>query len=105
MQIYDLSDDVQAVFAFYTRHHSVQPTDDRFVPKLNLEVGELTQAYLARPGQARDKGRTSADFEQDFRSESADVLAQVLLIARWFDVDLAEGVARKWLATEPAAGL
>lgn len=102
LQINDLSDDVEAVSAFYAQHHSIQRTDDWYVLKLNEEVGELTQAYLARAGQARDKGRTSAELEQDFRSELADVLAQALLIARRFDVDLAEEVDRKWLVWKPS---
>lgn len=55
---------------------------------LNEEAGELTQAYVARAAQARDEGRTGAELEQDFRSELADVLAQVLLITRRFDVAL-----------------
>jgi NTP pyrophosphatase (non-canonical NTP hydrolase) len=102
VQINDLSDDVEAVSAFYAQRHSIQRTDDWYVLKLNEEVGELTQAYLARAGQARDKGRTSAELEQDFRSELADVLAQVLLIARRFGVDLAEEVDRKWLVWKPS---
>lgn len=102
VQINDLSDDVEAVSAFYAQRHSIQRTDDWFVLKLNEEVGELTQAYLARAGQARDKGRKSAELEQDFRSELADVLAQVLLIARRFNVDLTEEVERKWLVWKPS---
>ena len=61
MQINDLSEDVEAVSAFYAQRHSIQRTDDWFMLKLNEEVGELTQAYLAGAGQARDKGRTSAE--------------------------------------------
>jgi NTP pyrophosphatase (non-canonical NTP hydrolase) len=63
---------------------------------------ERTQAYLARAGQARDKERSTVELEEDFRSELADVLAQVLLIARRFDVDLPDEVARKWLVWKPA---
>ena len=102
VQINDLSDDVEAISAFYAQRHSIQRTDHWIMLKLNEEVGELTQAYLARAGQARGKGRTSAELEQDFRSELADVLAQVLLIARRFDVDLTEEVDRKWLVWKPS---
>jgi NTP pyrophosphatase (non-canonical NTP hydrolase) len=102
MQINDLSDEVESVSAFYAERHHIDRTDDWLVLKLNEEVGELTQAYLARAGQARDKGRTSAELEGDFRSELADVLAQVLLIARRFDVDLTAEVDRKWLVWKPS---
>ncbi|WP_349897881.1 nucleoside triphosphate pyrophosphohydrolase family protein [Parafrigoribacterium soli] len=57
----------------------------------------MTQAYLARSGQARDKGRSESQLEQDFRAELSDVLAQVLLVAQRFNVDLEAQVAREWL--------
>lgn len=102
MQIDELSDEVEAVSAHYAERHDIDRTDDWFVLKLNEEVGELTQAYLARAGQARDKGRSDVELERDFRAELADVLAQVLLIARRFDVDLQDEVARKWLVWRPS---
>ncbi|MDQ1124931.1 MazG nucleotide pyrophosphohydrolase domain-containing protein [Microbacterium trichothecenolyticum] len=102
MHINDLSEHVEAVSAFYAERHDIDRTGDWFVLKLNEEVGELTQAYLAREGQARDKGRTRDELETDFRSELADVLAQVLLIARRFDVDLTAEVERKWLVWKPS---
>lgn len=102
MEINALSADVEAVSAFYAERHDIDRTDDWFVLKLNEEVGEFTQAYLARAGQARDKGRTRAEIEGDFRAELADVFAQVLLLARRFDVDLNEEVARKWLVWKPS---
>lgn len=102
MNIDELRDEVEQVSTFYAERHGIDRTDDWFVLKLNEEVGELTQAYLARVGQARDKGRTSEELDNDFRSELADVLAQVLLIARRFDVNLPDEIARKWLVWKPA---
>lgn len=101
MDIAALGDEVEAVSAFYAERHDITRTDDWFMLKLGEEVGELTQAYLARSGQARDKGRSEEQLEEDFRAELADVLAQVLLIARRFDIDLEEEVARKWLVWKP----
>ena len=101
MDIAALEDEVEAVSAFYAEHHDITRTDDWFLLKLGEEVGELTQAYLARSGQARAKDRSEEQREEDFRSELSDVLAQVLLIARRFDIDLEEEVARKWLVRKP----
>ena len=70
--------------------------------KLNEEVGELTQAFLARSGQSRDKGRSPEELDDDLKAELADVLAQVLLLAERFDIDLAPEVERKWLVWKPA---
>ena len=50
--------------------------------QLGVEVGELTRAYLAGSGRARDKGHNGEQLEEDFRAELSDVLAQVLLIAQ-----------------------
>lgn len=101
MDITALQDEVETVSAFYAERHDITRTDDWFMLKLGEEVGELTQAYLARSGQARDKGRTEPQREDDFHSELSDVLAQVLLIARRFGVDLEAEVARKWLVWKP----
>src|SRR6185437_14837065 len=97
MQIEDVQREVESVSGCYAERHGIERTDDWFVLKLNEEVGELTQAYLARAGQARDKGRTSVELEDDFRAEVADALAQVLLIAQRFEIDVADEVKRKWL--------
>lgn len=69
--------------------------------KLGEEIGELTQAYFAKSGRARDKCRGGERLDEDFRAELSDVLAQVLLIARRFNIDLEADVARKWLALKP----
>ena len=101
MEITALQDEVEAVSAHYAERHDIDRTDDWFLLKLGEEVGELMQAYLARSGQTRDKGRTEPQREEDFRAELSDVLAQVLLIAHRFDVDLEAEVARKWLVWKP----
>jgi NTP pyrophosphatase (non-canonical NTP hydrolase) len=107
MEISTLQDEVEAVSEFYADRHGIDRTDDWLMLKLGEEVGELMQAYLARSGQARDKGRSAEQLEQDFRAELADVLAHALLIAERFDVDIESEVDRKWLAWLPelAAGV
>jgi NTP pyrophosphatase (non-canonical NTP hydrolase) len=102
MQIEDLQQEVESVSKFYAERHGIHRSDDWFLLKLNEEVGELTQAYLARAGQARDKGRTPGELDDDFRAAVADVVAQVLLIAERFNIDVASEVKRKWLVWKPA---
>ena len=101
MDVAGLQVEVEAVSASYAERHGITRTDDWFVLKLGEEVGELTQAYLAKKGQTRDKGRTDAQIEQDFRAELSDVLAHVLLLAHRFEVDLVSEVERKWLVWKP----
>ncbi|RWZ68081.1 pyrophosphatase [Labedella populi] len=102
MELQRLQRDVELVSQGYAARNEIERTDDWLLLKLHEEVGELTQAYLARAGQARDKGRSSEELEADFRAEMADVFAQVLLLAERFEVDLWDEVGRKWLVWKPA---
>ncbi len=68
--------------------------------KLQEEVGELTQAFLMRTGRARDKDATPEQLQQALRSELADVLCHLLLLARHHDVNL-QPQSRKVAKSEP----
>jgi NTP pyrophosphatase (non-canonical NTP hydrolase) len=72
-----------------------------FLLKLQEEVGELTQAFLMLSGRARERGNTPEQLQQAFRTELADALCQVLLLARHHDVDLQAAVEEKWLRRNP----
>jgi len=91
-----LSDEVEIISRVYARVHGVERTDDWLVLKLHEEVGELTQAYLNVSGRSRDRGWSDEETREAFRGEIADALAQLLLVARRFDVDLTEELERKW---------
>lgn len=96
MELTELGDEVEIISRVYERRFGVPRTDDWLVLKLHEEVGELTQAYLARSGRSRDRGAGAEAVDAAFRAELADVLAQVLLVARRFDVDLEAEIDRKW---------
>ncbi|MBY6385424.1 pyrophosphatase [Rhodococcus erythropolis] len=97
MNIEALQCEVEKVSALYAERHGISRTNDWLMLKLGEEVGELTQAYLAKTGQTRDRGRDPVDIEDDFCAELSDVLAHVLLIATRFNIDLQAEVDRKWL--------
>jgi NTP pyrophosphatase (non-canonical NTP hydrolase) len=101
MDLSQLTDQVEAVSSRYAREHGITRDDTWFLLKLQEEVGELTQAFLMRSGQARDKGYSPEELESSFRSELADVLSQVLLMARHHGVDLEAEVDRKWMPWHP----
>lgn len=101
MDLQQLTNEVEAISDIYARKHAIERTDTWYLLKLQEEVGELTQAFLMKTGQARDKGRTPERLEADFRAEVADVLCQVLLLARHHEIDLAAAVAEKWLVWKP----
>lgn len=102
----ELTERVEAVSREYARRHGITQDATWFLLKLQEEVGELTQAFLMRTGQARQKGLTESEIDERFRSELADVLCQVLVMARHHGVDLQAEVERKWLRwrSRPATG-
>lgn len=102
MDVSELTAEVEAVSRIYATRHQIHRDDAWFLLKLQEEVGELTQSYLMRAGQARDKGHTEAEIEADFRAELADVFAQTMVMARHFGVDLQTEIERKWLVRNPA---
>jgi NTP pyrophosphatase (non-canonical NTP hydrolase) len=101
MDLERLSDDVEVVSRGYASAHGFKRDDTWFLLKLQEEVGELTQAFLMRAGQARSKGNTPRELDDKFGAELADVLCHVLLMARHHGVDLEEQVQRKWLVWHP----
>ncbi|MBH0779595.1 MazG nucleotide pyrophosphohydrolase domain-containing protein [Nocardia bovistercoris] len=103
MHLEELTDRVEAVSATYARKYAIERDASWLLLKLHEEVGELTQAFLTKTGQARDRGRTPEQVESDFRDELADVFCQTLLLARHHGVDLEQVVADKWLVWQTPA--
>lgn len=97
MDLRRLAQDVETISHKYASHYEIDRDDAWFLLKLQEEVGELTQAYLMRNGQARAKGRTQEELEADFRQEMADVLCQLLLMATHHGVDIEAEIRKKWL--------
>jgi NTP pyrophosphatase (non-canonical NTP hydrolase) len=102
VELRKLTEDAETVSARYAERHGFTRDDAWFMLKLNEEVGELTQAFLRRAGQARVNGRSPEQIDADFEAELADVLCHTLLLARRHGVDLAAAVERKWLVRLPA---
>ncbi|MGZ3297743.1 MAG: pyrophosphohydrolase domain-containing protein, partial [Asticcacaulis sp.] len=71
---------------------------DWHVLKLQEEMGELTQAYLAATGRSR---RDPVTARSEMAHEMADVLCMLLLMARREGIDLNAAVRDKWLKWEP----
>lgn len=92
-----LTVDVEQISERYARRFGITRDSAWFLLKLQEEVGELTQAFLMRSGQARSKGRSAQELDDGFQGELADVLCHVLLMAHHHGVDLEEAIARKWL--------
>jgi NTP pyrophosphatase (non-canonical NTP hydrolase) len=101
MDVKQLTDEVETVSRAYAERNGFTRDETWLLLKLQEEVGELTQAFLGKTGQGRAKGRTAAELQTSFRSELADVLGHVLLLARHTGVDLQAEVESKWLSRNP----
>ncbi|SEH00508.1 NTP pyrophosphatase, house-cleaning of non-canonical NTPs [Nonomuraea solani] len=97
MDLSQLSDEVESISDRYARRLGIERDDTWFLLKLQEEIGELTQAFLMRTGRARTKGHSEEELDVNFRAELADVLCQVVLMARHHGVDLQAEIERKWL--------
>ncbi|MEL6640550.1 MAG: hypothetical protein AAFP98_04425 [Pseudomonadota bacterium] len=90
-----LSEISQQVSDVYATRFGIERDVVWHLAKLTEEMGELQAAYLKCAGQGR-VDRDEAALRQDMEDEVADLFAQILLFARWQDVDIPAAVARKW---------
>lgn len=94
----EVSDAAARISDIYAGKYAIARDDDWFMIKLQEELGELAQAHL----RLSRRGRGEAT-EHDRADEAADVLCQLLLYCRRFDIDVEQAVRRKWLSwLEPA---
>jgi NTP pyrophosphatase (non-canonical NTP hydrolase) len=100
VDINELSDRAERISARYGEHLGIERDGDWFLLKLQEELGELTQSYLQVTGRARTKGLSEAEIREGFELEFADVLCQLLLLARHHEVDVPAAIERKWLIRE-----
>lgn len=98
-----LQADSEAVSRLYARRFNINRDDDWQLLKLQEEVGELTSAYLRLTGRGRLKGAELETIRQAMRDELADCLAQIVLIAEHFDIDLDQAIENKWFQHLEAA--
>ncbi|WP_223881051.1 MazG nucleotide pyrophosphohydrolase domain-containing protein [Nesterenkonia ebinurensis] len=93
----ELSASLESISSRYAELYSIERSSEWFMLKLQEEVGELVQAFIDLHGMGRDRGATEAEKKQAFQDELADVLGQLLLLARHHEVDLDAAVEKKWL--------
>lgn len=90
-------DRLKAISDRYGRVHGIDRSGDWHMLKIQEEIGELTQAYLAMTGRSR---RAAASARHDVAMEMADVLCMLMLMARSQNIDLNAAITEKWLKWE-----
>ena len=96
-----LTDAIEAVSLRYAERFGIRRDLDWCLLKLTEELGELTQAHLMRSGRARAEGE-SPELNRRFEDEMADVLGQLLVLAKLSGTDLFAALDRKWLRWHPS---
>jgi len=91
------TDRLKAISDRYGRVYGVDRGGDWHLLKVHEEMGELTQAYLARTSRSR---RDPEEARTGVAHEMADVLCMLLLMARDEGVDLNAALREKWLKWE-----
>ena len=81
----------------YGRVYDVDRGGDWHLLKVQEEMGELTQAYLAMTGRSR---RDAESARHDVAMEMADVICMIMLMARAEGIDLNAAITEKWLKWE-----
>jgi len=97
MNIKDLTREVEDVSKIYSKRFDIDRDGNWFVLKLQEEMGELIQSYLMMIKQGRHKGKSPDEIKDNFRKEVADVFSHVLLLAKFYKIDLEKEVGEKWL--------
>lgn len=90
-------DRLQAISDRYERVYGIDRGGDWHLLKMQEEMGELTQAYLAMTGRSR---RDAAEAKHEVAMEMADLICMTLLMARAEGIDLNAAIAEKWLKWE-----
>jgi NTP pyrophosphatase (non-canonical NTP hydrolase) len=97
MNIKDLSEEVEKISLIYSKKFDIDRDGNWFILKLQEELGELIQSYLMMIKQGRHKGKSPEEIKDNFRKEVADVFSHVLLLAKFYKIDLEKEVEEKWL--------
>ena len=88
MNIKDLTHEVEEVSKIYSKRFDIDRDGNWFVLKLQEEMGELIQSYLMMIRQGRSKGKTAEEIKENFHKEVADVFCHVLLLAKFYKINL-----------------
>ncbi len=98
MDIKELTEEVEKISQKYTTLFKIKRDGDWYVLKLQEELGELIQSYLMMTERARTKEKSNDEMKKYFEKELADVFSHVLLLSKFYKIDLEKAVEEKWLS-------
>ncbi len=98
-EVADLQRQAGRISRLYETAFDIAPGEDWLLFKLQEELGELTQAYLAATGRSRHRLEPEAASGALGR-EIADVLGFVLALSERLGIDAEAAFAAKWARHE-----
>ncbi len=103
MELGELARRIDAISARYAQIYGFERDGDWLMLKVQEEVGELAQAWLAKTGRQRDKGLSTDEIEERFALELADSIGMLLALAQHTGVDVERAMDAKWLVWDRRA--
>ena len=97
MELRATAQQIDAISRRYAEIYGFERDSDWLVLKLQEEVGELVQAYLAKTGRQRDKGHSPEEIDRRYALELADAVGMLLALAEATGVDIEQAIDDKWL--------
>ncbi|MET4098657.1 NTP pyrophosphatase (non-canonical NTP hydrolase) [Agrococcus sp. UYP10] len=97
MELRALARQIDAISRRYADVYGFERDADWLVLKLQEEVGEVVQAWLAKTGRQRDKGHSPEEIDRRFALELADAVGMLLALAEATGVDIEQAIDEKWL--------
>ena len=97
MEMRATAQQIDAISRRYAEIYGFERDADWLVLKLQEEVGELVQAYLAKTGRQRDKGHAPEEIDRRYALELADAVGMLLALAEATGVDIEQAIDEKWL--------
>ena len=97
MELRALAQQIDAISRRYADVYGFERDADWLVLKVQEEVGEVVQAWLAKTGRQRDKGHSPEEIDRRFALELADAVGMLLALAEATGVDIEQAIDEKWL--------
>ena len=97
MELRALAQQIDAISRRYADVYGFERDADWLVLKVQEEVGEVVQAWLAKTGRQRDKGHSPEEVDRRFALELADAVGMLLALAEATGVDIEQAIDEKWL--------
>lgn len=97
MELRALAQQIDAISRRYADVYGFERDADWLVLKVQEEVGEVVQAWLAKTGRQRDKGHSPEEIDRRFALELADAVGMLLALAEATGVDIEQAIDDKWL--------